>query len=288
LLSAVVADGMIGGRHRPNTELIAQGIANLASPLFGGIPATGAIARTATNVKSGGRTPIAGMVHAAVLAVILVAAGRWVALVPLSVLAGILFVVAYHMSEARLVVRVVRGAPRSDVMVLSSTFALTVLVDLTTGIQVGVVLAAFLFMRRMVDVAHVRALDPDAGEGELTADEITDLRNVPPGIEVFEVKGPFFFGATHKFTSALSGLRQKPRVLVLRMQHVFTIDATGLRALESLQATAERGGPRVILVGVPRQPRDAMTRSGLIARIGAENLVDDLRTAIERCHSLDG
>lgn len=287
LLSAVVADGMIGGRHRPNTELIAMGIANLASATFGGLPATGAIARTATNVKSGGRTPVAGIVHAVVLAVILVAAGRWVGMIPLSVLAGILFVVAYHMSEARLVFRMVRGAPRGDVIVMFSTLALTALVDLTTGIQVGVVLAAFLFMRRMVDVTHVRALDPDDDGAELTADEISELRDVPADVEVFEVKGPFFFGATHKFTSALSSLRQKPRVLVLRMQNVFTIDATGLRALESLQATAERGGPRIILVGVPGASREAMARSGLLARIGSRNVVEDLRTALDRARPDD-
>jgi SulP family sulfate permease len=283
LLSAVVADGMTGGRHRSNTELIAQGVANIASPLFGGIPATGAIARTATNVKNGGRTPVAGMVHVAVLAIIVVVAGRWVALVPMPTLAGILFVVAYHMSEARLAIRVVRGAPRSDVLVLLSTFTLTVLVDLTVGIQVGVVLAAFLFMRRMVDLAQVRSLrDTDENDPELPAHEIEELRSAPSEVEVFEVNGPFFFGAAHKFSSALGRFQRKPKVLVLRMRNVFALDATGLRVLESLLTSAHHGGPALVLSGVCAQPRGVLDRAGFTQRIGPDNIVDDLKAALDR------
>src|SRR5690606_25072362 len=209
LLSAVVADGMTGRRHRSNAELVAQGVANLASPLFGGIPATGAIARTATNVKAGGRTPISGMVHALTVLVVLVAAGRWAALVPMPVLAGILFVVAYNMSEMHLFGRVLRSTTRSDALVLVGTFALTVFVDLIVAIQVGMVLAAFLFMRRMADVAGVRAIRPEDGH---EVDGVTALlKTVPSGVEVFEVSGPFFFGAAHKFASSLSAIERRDR-----------------------------------------------------------------------------
>ena len=287
LLSAVVADGMTGRRHRSNMELVAQGVANLASPLFGGIPATGAIARTATNVKSGGRTPIAGIVHALVLLVILLAAGPWAALVPMPVLAGILFVVAYNMSEAHLVVQVVRGTTRSDALVLVSTFLLTVLVDLTVAIQVGVVLAAFLFMRRMADVAQVRALDPD-DEDDPAVDpaEAAALRAAPPGVEVFEVNGPFFFGAAHKFASAMGDIQRRPRVLVLRMRNVLALDATGLRVLEELQAEAERGGPVLVLSGVHAQPLGVLERAGFLRRMGEANVVGGLSEALARAREI--
>lgn len=289
LLSAVVADGMTGRRHRSNMELVAQGVANLASPLFGGIPATGAIARTATNVKSGGRTPIAGLVHALTLLVILVAAGRWAALVPMPVLAGILVVVAYNMSEVHLFAGVLRST-RSDALVLVATFLLTVLVDLTVAIQVGVVLAAFLFMRRMAEVAHVRALTGLTAEDEEDPDvdpaEAEMLRAVPPGVEVYEVNGPFFFGAAHKFKSSLSNIQRSPGVLVLRMRNVLALDATGLRVLEEMAAEARRGGPALVLSGVHAQPLVVMERSGLLTALGAENVVADLPTALARARIL--
>src|SRR5690606_36094508 len=284
LLSAVVADGMTGRRHRSNAELVAQGVANLASPLFGGIPATGAIARTATNVKAGGRTPISGMVHALTVLVVLVAAGRWAALVPMPVLAGILFVVAYNMSEMHLFGRVLRSTTRSDALVLVVTFALTVFVDLIVAIQVGMVLAAFLFMRRMADVAGVRAIRPEDGH---EVDGVTVLlKTVPSGVEVFEVSGPFFFGAAHKFASSLSAIERRPRVLVLELRDVLALDATGLRALETLQSEAERGGPALVLSGVHAQPLVVLQKSGLLDRLGDENLAGDLPAALERAREI--
>ncbi len=289
LLSAVVADGMTGRRHRSNAELVAQGVANLASPLFGGIPATGAIARTATNIKNGGRTPVAGIVHALVLLLILLVAGPWAALVPMPVLAGILFVVAYNMSEAHLAVQVVRGTTRSDALVLVSTFLLTVLVDLTVAIQVGVVLAAFLFMRRMAEVAQVRVLDPD-DEDDPAVDpvEAAALRAAPPGTEVFEVNGPFFFGAAHKFASAMANIQRRPRVLVLRMRNVLALDATGLRVLEELQDEAERGGPALVLSGVHAQPLVVLERAEFLGRVGAANVVGSLDEALARAREIIG
>jgi SulP family sulfate permease len=284
LLSAVVADGMTGRRHRSNAELVAQGVANLVTPLFGGIPATGAIARTATNVKAGGRTPVAGMVHALTLLVILVVAGRWAALVPMPVLAGILFVVAYNMSESHLFVRVLRTTTRSDSLVLLSTFGLTVFVDLSVAIQVGVVLASFLFMRRMVEVAGVRSLqlddDTDAGG--------RDAEARGSGIEVFEVSGPFFFGAAHKFATSMEGLQRSPRVLVLHLRGVDVLDATGLRVLESMQAEAERGGPALVLSGVHAQPLVVLGRSGMLDRIDEKNLCGDLASARARAREIVG
>jgi len=205
LLSAVVADGMIGGRHRSNMELVAQGVANIASPLFGGIPATGAIARTATNVKNGGRTPVAGIVHALTLLVITVAAGRWAAYIPMPTLAAILVVVAYHMSEWRSFLAELRS-PKSDVAVLLTTFFLTVLVDLTVALEVGMVLAAFLFIRRMASVTNVSVITSEIQQ-ELAenggAEELLDRRTVPKGVEVYEINGPFFFGAAQSFKDAV-------------------------------------------------------------------------------------
>jgi SulP family sulfate permease len=282
LLSAVVADGMTGRRHRSNAELVAQGVANIASPLFGGIPATGAIARTATNVKAGGRTPIAGIVHALTLLLILLVAGGWAALVPMPVLAGILFVVAYNMSELHLFSRVLRASTRSDALVLVATFGLTVFVDLTVALQVGVVLSAFLFMRRMAEVAGVRLLGED--EEDLPEDpaEAAALMSAPAGVELFEVSGPFFFGAAHKFASSMASIEKTPRVLILRMRDVPTLDATGLRALETLQDQTERGGPLLILSGVQDQPLALMQRSGLVERMGEENVTEDLVSALKR------
>ncbi len=291
LLSAVVADGMTGRRHRSNTELIAQGIANIVTPLFGGIPATGAIARTATNVKNGAVSPISGIIHAAVLFVILIAAGNWAALIPLPTLAGILLVVAYNMSEIHLFTYVLKST-RSDAMVLLTTFLLTVLVDLTVAIQVGVVLAAFLFMKRMADVAQVRSLTGLLDDGErdqgmgTSPSESALLRTAPEGVEVFEVNGPFFFGAAHKFQHALSEVQRTPKVIVLRMRNVLALDATGLRVLEESLSIAKRGGPKLLLSEVHSQPIILMERSGFLDRIGQENITGDLESTFIRARQL--
>lgn len=287
LLSAVVADGMTGRRHRSDMELVAQGAANVVSPLFGGIPATGAIARTAANVKSGGRTPIAGIVHALTLLVILLVAGPWAGLVPLATLAGILLVVAYDMSEPRLFLGVLKST-RSDALVLGSTFLLTVLVDLTVAIQVGVVLAAFLFMKRMAEVTQVRAVTGLLDESEPPDPELEALRHRPAGVEVYEINGPFFFGAAHKFKATLSGIQRRPKVLVLRMRHVLALDATGLRAFEELLHSSERGGTKLIVSGLHAQPLVVLDRAGLVDRIGRQNLVGNLAAAFGRARILLG
>jgi SulP family sulfate permease len=279
LLSAVVADGMIGGRHRSNMELVAQGAANIASPLFGGIPATGAIARTATNIKNGGRTPIAGMAHAVTVLLVTLFFGRWAALIPMATLAGILLVVAYQMSEWR-VFRAELTSPRSDVLVLLSTFLLTVLVDLTVAIEVGMVLAAFLFMHRMATLTNVSQVT-----GELSDDDGGDelVSAVPPkGVEVYEINGPFFFGAAETFKDTLARVAQKPKVLVLRMRRVPVIDATGLHALTDVVLRSRRDGTLVLLSEVQPQPLDALRKSVLLEEIGEEHIHATLEGAIAR------
>jgi SulP family sulfate permease len=284
LLSAVVADGMLGTRHRSNMELVAQGIANLVSPLFGGMPATGAIARTATNVKNGGRTPVAGIVHALVVLLAVLLFGPFAARIPLAVLAAILTVVAYDMSDWRTFVAELR-APKSDVAVLLVTFTLTVLVDLTVAIEVGIVLAAFLFMRRMAEVTQVnvyRAEAPDGldDEGENDPDRV-GLRRIPKGVEVYEIDGPFFFGAAETFKTTLARVADRPKVLILRLRHVPAIDSTGLRALEDLRRRCRRDGTVFLLSDVPAQPLNAMERHGLIEALGGEHLCRTLDEALE-------
>ena len=287
LLSAVVADGMIGGRHRSNMELVAQGLANIASPLFGGIPATGAIARTATNVKNGGRTPVAGITHAATLLLITLFFGHWAGLVPLATLAGILVVVAYHMSEWR-TFRMELRAPRSDVAVLVITFSLTVLVGLTAAIEVGMVLAAFLFMRRMAEVANISVLsheftDPTSDfEGDPNA---VQRRLVPPGVEVYEISGPFFFGAAEMFRDRLTRIAGRPKVLILRMRHVPAIDSTGLHTLRDLVRRSRGEGTLVVLADVHAQPVVALERSGFLDEIGEGNVTGNLDDALNRARA---
>ena len=224
LLSAVVADGMIGGRHRSNMELVAQGVANMASPVFGGVPATGAIARTALNVRSGGRTPVAGMVHALTVFAILFALAPLAVLVPMAALAGVLFMVAYHMSEWRMFVKLFRS-PKSDILVMVTTFLLTVLVDLVVALQVGIVLAAFLFMRRMAELSEAAYVKDMLSEGEGLDPKMAEP--LPHGVEVFQVHGTLFFGAASKFKDAMRRVEKPPRVLILRLREVLAIDATG-------------------------------------------------------------
>lgn len=281
LLSAVVADGMIGAKHRSNMELVAQGVANIASPIFGGIPATGAIARTATNVKNGGRTPVAGMVHALTLLAITLFFGRWAALIPLATLGGILLLVAYQMSEWRVFRNELR-APKSDAVVMITTFLLTVLVDLAVAIGVGMVLASLLFMRRMSEVTNVRFVTR-----EFTDPDDTDEARpaLPPGVEVYEIDGPFFFGAAEKFNDRLAQLGHRPSVLIIRMRNVPAIDSTALHALAHVVRRSEKQGTRVILSEVHAQPLMAITRHPLGELLGeggfAATLDDALRMSAE-------
>lgn len=290
LLSAVVADGMIGSRHRSNMELVAQGVANLAAPLFGGIPATGAIARTATNVKNGGRTPVAGMLHAMTLLLITLFFGRWAALIPMAVLAAILVVVSYHMSEWRRF-RAELRAPRSDVAVLLVTFTLTVVADLTVAVEVGLVLAAFLFMKRMSEVTNVSRVaegfadpdDDDSADGGPAAGRV-----VPAGVDIYEIDGPFFFGAAESFTSAVGDVARRPRVLIIRLRRVPVIDSTGLAALRDVLERRRRAGTLVILSEVHPQVGTTLEQAGLAAALGPANLTASLDSALDRASQFLG
>lgn len=243
LLSAVVSDGMIGGKHRSNTELIAQGIANIVTPFFGGIPATGAIARTATNVKNGGRTPIAGIVHAITLLLIMLFLGKWAKLIPMSALAGVLIVVSYNMSEWRSFRSVLKGS-FFDSIILLTTFILTVWVDLTVAIQVGVVLSALLFMKRMSDLTDKNIDDP------VDRDVLDDYSSIPKGISVYEISGPLFFASARRYAEIIEDLGIKNKVLIVRMRHVPFIDLTGIKNLKEVIATLQEEGTTVILSGV--------------------------------------
>ncbi len=288
LLSAVVSDGMIGGKHRSNMELVAQGVANIASPVFGGIPATGAIARTATNVKNGGRTPIAGIIHALVLLLIMTCLGRWATLIPLSCLAAILVIVSYDMSEWRSF-RTVLRCPLSDVAVLLTTFALTVLVDLTAAIQVGVVLSVFLFMRRMALVTNVDVVTQEfVDEEERDDPNATNKRLIPERVEVYEINGPFFFGASHKFIEATSMIGRSPKVRVIRMRNVLAIDATGIHILQEEFRNSQRRGIKFILSDIHAQPLIALERAGLLAAIGEDDVLGNIDDALDRARELLG
>jgi SulP family sulfate permease len=293
LLSAVVADGMTGRKHRSNIELIAQGIANVITPLFSGIPATGAIARTATNIKSGGLTPVAGIIHAITILFLFLFLGKWAELIPMATLAGILIVVAYNMSEWRLFVKLLRS-PKSDIAVLIITFLLTILVDLTVAIEVGVVLASFLFMRRMVDVTQVKSITKFLNEDE--RDDLSDnpaadpnaiaARKIPLGVEVFEINGPFFFGAADKFRDTMRAIQKPPKVLILRMRHVPTIDATGLRALEDTLDKAKRDGITVLLSAPNARLMKRLTNAGITEQIGTQNILPEIDEALIRAKEI--
>lgn len=285
LLAAVVADGMLGTRHRSNMELIAQGAGNIGSVLFGGIPATGAIARTATNIKSGGRTPVAGMIHAVVLLLILLFFGRYSALIPMPTLAAILIVVAYNMSEWEQFSELLRGQ-KSDAAVLLATFLLTVLIDLTVAIQVGVLLATFLFMQRMSSVTEVTIVtdalvDPD----EVEVRDISKIE-VPAGIEIFEIYGALFFGAIERFKDAMRSVEKRPLVMILRMRHVPSIDATGLHTLDELVDAMRRRGVTLIISAANQSVRRAMDRSGFTERLGAKNFCEDIFCALDRARAV--
>lgn len=286
LLSAVVADGMIGGKHRSNMELVANGVANLVAPLFGGIPATGAIARTATNIKNGGRTPVAGMIHALTLLCIMLFFGKWASYIPLASLAAVLVVVAYNMSEWRSFVALLRG-PRSDVLVLLLTFGLTVILDLTVAIELGMVMAAFLFMRRMAQVTQVNVITGGMDDDhEEEREDAGSKIHVPKGVEVYEINGPLFFGAAHKFEEALSQVERRPRLMIIRMRYVPAVDSTGLRMLGQIVRKSRKQKIGVILSGVQEQPMHAMEQAGLLDLIGRENVCTHFDAAVQRAEEL--
>lgn len=290
LLSATVADGMIESRHRSNTELIAQGIANIVTPLFGGIPATGAIARTATNVRNGGRTPIAGIVHAVTLLIIVLLVGKWATLIPLCTLAAILVMVAYHMSEWRAFRSLLR-APRMDVAVLVTTFLLTVLVDLTAAVEVGLLLAAVLFIKRMTDVTTVKAvtreLQSNYVDGALKSQvDSVSRQDVPKGVEIYEAEGAFFFGVAEALREALTVVENPPKVMVLRMRHVLAIDATGIRALVDMHRWCGKAGAQLVLEGIHAQPLIAIEHAGLMEYFGQVNMTGSIGDALKRAREI--
>lgn len=289
LLSAVVSDGMIGSTHRSNMELVAQGTANIFSSIFGGIPATGAIARTATNVKNGGRTPIAGIVHAITLLLIMLFVGKWAAYIPMATLAGILVIVAYNMSEWESFLSVFKG-PKSDVIILLTTFFLTVLIDLTVAIEIGMVLAAFLFMRNMIQSSEVSVLSKEKEEDdEKETDDSSSVNNffIPHEAEVFEISGPLFFGAAHKFKDAIKFIEKKPKVLIIRMRKVPIIDATGIRTIEEVYKESKHRGTKLILCEVDsEQVMKELKDARLLFAIGKANVTDSFEKALERCNAI--
>lgn len=282
LLSCVVADSMVNSRHRSNMELIAQGAGNIVSALFGGIPATGAIARTAANVKNGGRTPIAGMVHSAVLLLILVVMMPYAALIPMPTIAAILFMVAYNMCGWRKFVYLCKTSPKSDIAVLLITFILTVVFDLVVAIEVGILMAAILFMKRMSDVTEVEGwkyVDDEDDPDSLT------LRTVPKNTMVYEISGPLFFGAADKIL-AITLDEKRMNCLVLRMRSVSAIDATAMHNLEEMQAECAKKNIHLILSHVNEQPLRVMQKAGFVERIGSENLCSHIDEALKRAEEL--
>lgn len=283
LLSCVVADSMINSKHRSNMELIAQGIGNIGSALFGGIPATGAIARTAANVKNGGRTPIAGMVHAVTLVLILVVLMPYAALIPMPCIAAILFMVAYNMCGWRTFVELCKSAPKSDIFVLVVTFALTVIFDLVAAIEVGILLAAILFMKRMSDVTEVEGWKYLDDEND--PDSIS-LREVPDKTLVYEISGPLFFGAADKILNI--SVRQDTQCIVIRMRSVNAIDATAMHSLEQLYTEFSKKGIKLVLSHVNEQPMSVMEKAGFTKKVGKENFCSHIDLALARAKEIVG
>jgi SulP family sulfate permease len=286
LLCAVVADGMISDRHDSNTELVAQGIANIGSALFAGLPATGAIARTATNIRSGGRTPVAGIVHSLTLLGIILAAAPLAKYIPLATLSAVLVNVALNMGEWHNFKRVIRW-PRSDSAVFLATFVLTVIFDITIAVEVGVALAAFLFIRRISETTRITgAADSSYDEGPIGAADAAAAMDLPKGVLIYSVFGAFLFGAADKLETALRRSQQEPAVLILRMRQVLAMDATGLQALEDFAIRFRARGRHLILCGPHSQPLMAMHRHGFVEWLGEANVCADVETSVKRAREL--
>lgn len=289
LLSATVADGVIGDRHDSNTELIAQGVANLASPIFGGIPATGAIARTMTNINNGGRTPVAGIVHAAVLLLIFLFLMPLAQYIPMACLAGVLVIVAYNMSGWRSFFSIMKN-PKSDVIVLWVTFLLTVIFDLTIAIEVGLLCACLLFMRRMAETTDVKVISDEIDPAEEDSDfQLSNLEHltIPKGVEVYEINGPYFFGAGNRFEEIMGALHhQRPRVRIIRMRKVPFVDSTGIHNLTNLCLMSQKEGIQIILSGVNPTVQAVLHKAGFDAMLGSENICSHINIALERAKQL--
>ncbi|HEV3415294.1 MAG TPA: sulfate permease [Pirellulales bacterium] len=292
LLSAVVADGMTGNRHKADCELVAQGVANIGSILFGGIPATGAIARTTANIKSGGKTPVAGMIHAVTLLAIMMAAAPLASHIPLATLAALLMVVAWNMAEIDHFRSILR-APLSDAAVLLATFGLTVFTDLTVGVGVGMVLASLLFMKRMADVSNISAITREFDErdeelGDLKDPNAVASRELPKGVEVYEVNGPLFFGVADRLKDTLNTLERPPKVFILRMRRVPAVDASGIHALEEFHAKCKRQGTVLLLSGVHAQPLTAFVRVRFDEVLGPSSMFGSLDESLDRAREILG
>ncbi|MBQ3240584.1 MAG: STAS domain-containing protein [Akkermansia sp.] len=289
LLSASVADGMTGSRHHPNTELVGQGVGNICSALFGGLPATGAIARTATNIRAGAKTPVSGLIHALTLLLILMLLGQYAAMVPLSALAGILVIVCWNMAEVSTFTHLLTG-PRQDAVVLGITFILTVLIDLVVAVEVGVVLASLLFIGRMAQISNVESvsnvLDDDAEENPARS---RYLREIPANVEVFDVQGPFFFGAVEQFKDRVfRSVEHDVDYILLRLRLVPALDASGLHALEDFQSYCGRRGITLLLCGVQKQPMKVIRRDKqFISILTMENVCENIDAALERIKQLE-
>ena len=281
LLSCVVADGMINGKHRSNMELAAQGAGNIASALFGGIPATGAIARTAANVKNGGRTPVAGMIHAVVLVLILIILMPYAAMIPMPAIAAILFMVAYNMCQWRTFTELVKTAPKSDIAVLILTFLLTIVFDLVIAIEIGLLVAVLLFMKRMSDVTEVHSWKYAEDEEEA---ERENLRKLSPHINVYEISGPLFFGAADVIGRI--AVKDHAKCLILRMRSVPALDSTALNAMTDLYKNCEKRGITLILSHVNQQPMKVMEKAGFAQKVGQENFCENIDRAIKRAEEL--
>jgi sulfate permease, SulP family len=281
LLSAMVADGATGYRHRPNTELVANGIANILLPIFGGIPACGAVARTMTNVRNGGTTPVAGIVHAVFVLLVLLFLGKWARLIPMASLAGILFVVAYNMSEWRSFKAMFRNS-KSEIAVLLTTFLLTVLVDISVAIQFGLVLAAFLFVRRVSEYSGIEVPGSVAEDSPSDIAMGSDAHKIPDGVEVFQIKGPFFFGVANRFDEAEKQLGRRPQIRIIRMRYVPFIDSTGVRNLRSFIVRSTGRNIRVMISGLEEKPYAVLEKNGIIDLVGPENVFPVFEDALKR------
>lgn len=279
LLSAVVSDSMIGGKHRSNMELIAQGAANIVSSIFGGIPATGAIARTATNVKNGGRTPIAGIVHSLILLAIMLLFAPYAKLIPLSCLAGILIVVAYHMSEWRQFKSILRGN-RMDIIILLTTFFLTVIFDLVIAIEIGIVLSSFMFMKRMSESVSIQNITSENENSEHLFDD--EIVNMPKKVLLYEINGPLFFGAARNFLESLTNTELRPKVIIIRMRYVPMIDATGYQSLKEIIKTYKARGIVVILSGIREDLRMDFEKNDMFSILDRDFVVNDIEKAIKK------
>nr|MBP6610851.1 SulP family inorganic anion transporter [Paludibacter sp.] len=286
LLSATVADGVTGDKHDSNTELIAQGVANVITPIFGGIPATGAIARTMTNINSGGRTPIAGIVHAVILLLVLLFLGSLTKLIPMACLAGVLVVVSYNLSDWRTFRNLLRN-PKADVAVLLTTFGLTVIFDLTIAIEIGLLLAVVLFIRRISETSTISVLTDEVSTSVYSENgAVEEKLTIPDGVEIYEIEGPFFFGVASKFEEIMKQIGDKPKVRIVRMRKVPFIDSTGCHNLESFLKMSRHDGTQVLLSGVNDQVRAVLIQTGIEQQLGKENVLSNIYDAMARAKCL--